>query len=184
MVIEKASLRDIDLYFIYNPVKPNKSSLNSAIEINFDELFESISELNFPSSCFICEGGYYFNNPDKILKNLSAYKLFYFVLSPSMMKLRQNYLKRHKSKKKIDREGDWIRMNKRFEKQLRENEKLKKVLNSNQFLNFFDEDVEHKFKKIKDIILNTKYPTIFIITGPNASGKSTLLWELMRNLKV
>ncbi len=185
--VKKISLKNGRiLYAVYKKLKLDfKGTLKSQIEINSQNLFKIVGKYGSRVACFVCEGGWYFNNPRKILKEVSVFRLFYFILSPALKQLRRNYISRHpRTKKSFYRDSDWIKYEaKIFRPMLGNNEKLKKKLNfiGIEYCEFINEQLEIKVNKIKNVIENTVEPSIFIITGPNASGKSTLFLNLLKS---
>lgn len=171
------------LTFIFKSLKKEKSNnLKSQLEISLSELISSIKK-NKNNSHVICEGGWYFNKLDKVQKEINNLQLYYFILSPSIMKLRENYLSRTpKSKKKLNQNEDWVNYeNKIWIPLLNQIRKLEKSCNKENipYFKFTNESLIFKKNKIIKIISSQKNPTLFIITGPNASGKSTTFKYLM-----
>lgn len=186
---KKVKLGRIDLHFLYRPFPDkNVKTLKSQIEINYDQLANKVKRLGFPQSHFLCEGGWYFNKPKKILKGIPSYNLFYFILSPSLKQLRRNYLSRTpRSKKDINIDSHWANYeSKILLPLLNSNKKLKNKLDNYNmsYCEFSNESIKKKVVKTKEVVSCKNIPTLFIITGPNASGKSTLLLNIMRNFNI
>jgi len=94
-MVKKVNIGNARLYFVFKPIpKTYLTNLKSQIEINLTELINGIKDCNYPRAHFICEGGWYFNNPIKISQLLQDYKIYYFVLNPPIRQLRKNYLTR------------------------------------------------------------------------------------------
>lgn len=188
--IKKVNLPKSELNFIYK-VKENKNkkTLLSEIEINKDVFLKAINMIE-PRSSIICESGYSFNKPEDLLKLLPNHNIMYFILSPAIGQLRKNYCERSTRKNKNpNNEEDW-KDYKIFDDGLRRNEILKNKISKlkNDKTDFIE--IREKYKdidyyslleKVKEKILKTDKPTLFFIVGPNSSGKSTLLVNLLQS---
>lgn len=179
--LKKVALPKGELNFIYK-VKENKNkkTLLSEIEINKNVFLKAIDKIQ-PISNIICESGYSFNKPEDLLRLLPDHNIFYFILSPAFGQLRKNYCERSTRKNKNpNNEGDWKDYT-IFDDGLRRNEILKNKISKlkNDKIDFVD--YYSLFEKVKENILNTDKPTLFFIVGPNSSGKSTLLVNLLQS---
>jgi pantothenate kinase len=177
--------KEFNLYFCYN-LKLNRnydfslSNLTSQFEANFKFLFDFVNQVDSKNSSFIVEGGWYFNDVSKLQKAFPNHELFYFIINPSLSYLRQAYLKRHpNSRKELNNDLHWVKYDKVLISGLRQNQKLL-TNNSIRHIEINDEDLNYRIKKIISVLKNRNEPTIYIITGPNASGKSTLFLELIK----
>lgn len=188
-MFKKIKIGTIELYFVWASNPRSNFNLKSKIEIKFSELKNTIENLNYPKAHFICEGGWYFNKPERLIKVFgNYYRLFYIILSPSIQQLKENYIKRHpRSKKDVNVDAHWEKYESIvWGSQFKTLRNLKKKLGeySINFYEFKDELLNHKVKKIERLISVQSSPTIFIITGPNCSGKSTLMYSLLKKNKI
>jgi len=175
---------DKTVTFIYSWIeKANNVNLKSQLEINLGHLKSKINEIDHSNQALIFEGGWYFNNPENVLAVIPNYQLYYIIISPSMKKLRENYLSRClNSKKNLNVDSDWeLYESKILRPQLKKNKVLMAQLEKAniKYCEFNDQGIDTKLGAIGNIISSMQNPTCYIITGPNCSGKSTLLHELM-----
>ena len=163
-------------------------TLKSQIEINLVELSMSIKDVELDYTHLICEGGWYFNKPSKLLELFPGYKIYYFTLSPTIDQLKRQYLSRTpRSRKDINNNNDWANYEKIIWTPLLKANENNKVALKNLNMGYFEfanEDIDIKANKVMEIIEQQKEPTIFIITGPNAAGKSTLLYSLLNRFNL
>jgi len=151
---------------------------------NRDRFIKTVQSANKSKASFLVEGGWYFNNFRHLRKSLSNYELHYIVIHPSLKYLHKAYLKRHpNSKKKLNNRLDWENYDKVILLPgLNNNTKLlkEKTLKTTEI---GDEGIKERVKKLLRILnRNENIKKIYIITGPNVSGKSTLFFELFKQI--
>ena len=179
-------LENYRLHFLYS-LKPNarfqpgktKSQVEALRTQNLIDTLQTIGERN---ASFLIEGGWYFNRPDKLKSQLRDYGLHYFILHPTLNYLHEAYLRRTPgSSKNLNNDADWANYDRKILiPQLRQNEKILAKLNDKEATRIIEEDLQARVRVVYSVIKQReKDPIIFIITGPNTSGKSTLfVWTL------
>lgn len=187
VMIKTVNIANKQLCFIFKLI-PGRSlnNLKSQVEVNRDELIEGARDCDYSSVNIVCEGGWYFNKPERIISALPQCNLFYFILNPSITTLRQNYIRRHpRTKKDINNDSHWENYEKTISlPMLNRNNVLKSKLKNSgvPYCEFSDQMQGIKEKIVIQKISEIQESTIFIITGPNASGKSTLMVGVMKKL--
>jgi hypothetical protein len=168
------------------PLQANPIHLRSACEINQSELAEVLRAGIANDTHYLFEGGWYFNDIEGMQACFPKHQLFYLALQPGIAQLRRNYLARHpKSAKRLNHEGDWSRYEKTvWNKQLPRIEKLLVACQKYgvQYSVLRGASVEEDQEQTVSIIQQQNTPCVFMIVGPNAAGKSTLLHRLHRHL--
>jgi hypothetical protein len=186
MVLYHKYLENYRLYFLYylkSNVRFQLDKTKSQVEARRTQnLIDTLKFIGERDASFLIEGGWYFNRPDKLKSQLRDYGLHYFILRPTRNYLHKAYLRRTpRSSKNLNNDADWANYDRKILiPQLRHNEKILAKLNDKETTRIVEEDLQARVRIVYSVIKQReKDPVIFIITGPNTSGKSTLfVWTL------
>ena len=173
--LHRKYVEKFDINLIYN--ENGREDLQGNMEINQDNLREGMN-----GTSALIEGGWYFNNYPKMREMFPDHDIHYIVLNPSLDTIHSNYLKRHPNSKKHET-NDFENWDKTI--YMVRYKSAKKLLDNPEVttLELTNESLEEKITAVLNLVHNNNDKTIFVITGSNCAGKSTLYKNVKQRLE-